>query len=57
MLKKYCPKCETYSYSASNCGNWECPNCNYDLTKQPVMNLSQKKEPNTKLNELVDVKR
>jgi len=27
MYKKYCPKCNEYSYSASRSEDWLCSNC------------------------------
>lgn len=39
MIKKHCPKCKKYSFSASANGKWICPTCGYDLTFKPVLQL------------------
>jgi uncharacterized Zn finger protein (UPF0148 family) len=32
MVSKQCPECKQNSYSASEKGEWLCPNCGKDLT-------------------------
>ena len=33
MYQRFCPNCKKYSYSASQCSDWICPNCKTNLTK------------------------
>lgn len=35
MYRKNCENCNRPSFSSSEFGNWECPVCGSDLTKQP----------------------
>ncbi len=41
MVKKFCPKCRSFSYSAKTQGRWICPSCGYDLTLKPILMLEQ----------------
>lgn len=47
MVRKYCPKCGKYSYSACAEGIWVCPTCGYDLSQMPVLNLNEKSPDTT----------
>ena len=44
MVRKYCPQCKEYSYSACSDNEWICPSCGYDLTAEPVLNIYEKSE-------------
>lgn len=41
MVKKYCPKCKSYSYSAYAEGPWICPICGNDIINQKVLSLKE----------------
>jgi uncharacterized Zn finger protein (UPF0148 family) len=41
MVKKYCPKCKCYSYSAFSEGKWICPICGNDITNRIVLALEE----------------
>lgn len=41
MVKKYCPRCGEYSYSACAEGRWLCPICGFDLSKMPVLQINE----------------
>lgn len=41
MVKKLCPGCRQYSYSAKTEGRWVCPTCQLDLTLMPVLWLGE----------------
>jgi len=42
MLRKYCPHCRTYSYSASTENPWLCATCSLDLGEQPFLQLYER---------------
>lgn len=42
MIKKFCPHCRTYSYSASRESPWNCATCNRDLGQEPILELDEK---------------
>lgn len=44
MFCKKCPACGKESYSAASRGEWICPYCKADLSKEPI----QKKENENK---------
>lgn len=39
MQKKYCGKCNDFSYSARTEGQWVCPTCGKDLTDKRAYGL------------------
>lgn len=41
MVKKLCPKCGKYSYSAATRSKWTCPSCGHDLSSYPHMEIEQ----------------
>lgn len=41
MVKKYCPKCESFSFSAYEKGKWVCPICGRNLTEEKVLPLEE----------------
>lgn len=41
MVKKYCPKCKNYSYSARTEGEWVCPTCGCNITDGKVLSLEE----------------
>jgi len=41
MVKKFCPRCKNYSYSAATAGRWICPKCGNDLTKMPFLAINR----------------
>lgn len=38
MYRKNCDRCNRPSYSSSEIGEWLCPVCGHDLTKNPFFN-------------------
>ncbi|NLI92267.1 MAG: hypothetical protein GX434_08710 [Peptococcaceae bacterium] len=44
MIRKYCPRCRTYSYSASMEKPWLCATCKLDLGDRPILQINQKAE-------------
>lgn len=44
MVRKYCPRCKEYSYSAASEREWICPICGYDLTNEQVLNINEKSD-------------
>lgn len=42
MVRKSCPRCGEYSYSACSERKWACPTCGYDLTGEPVLNIYER---------------
>lgn len=35
MMKKLCPECDEYSFSAYTGAKWICPKCGSDITSVP----------------------
>lgn len=44
MVRKYCPKCKEYSYSAVSERVWLCPTCSNDLTGERVLNIGERSD-------------
>ena len=44
MVRKYCPKCKEYSYSATGERVWLCPTCGYNLTNERVLNIGERSD-------------
>lgn len=42
MIRKYCPHCREYSYSASAANPWYCANCDEDLSREPVLEIDER---------------
>ncbi|MFW6030863.1 MAG: hypothetical protein ACOCRO_11520 [Halanaerobiales bacterium] len=42
MKTKQCPYCNKFSYSASDCSKWICPNCSKDISNEKIKDLNNK---------------
>lgn len=51
MVRKYCPRCKKYSYSAFSGKKWLCPTCGYDLSDDDVLNINEKSHKEEKEEE------
>ncbi|MCL6611956.1 MAG: hypothetical protein K6T66_10510 [Peptococcaceae bacterium] len=40
MWKKYCPRCQRFSFSACR-DTWICPYCQEDISSQPEYNINE----------------
>ncbi len=51
MIRKYCPLCLTYSYSASTKSPWLCATCQLDLSAEPFLQIDEKAAADTEQND------